>query len=79
MKNRLKKALINADGTVNGKVAAGLISLLIVLIQQILGVFGLRFHGDIGALIGAINTTLTILGLVGVLENPGIVTTPEDK
>lgn len=79
MKSRLKKALINADGTVNGKVVAGLISLLIVLVQQVLGVFGLHFHGDIGALVGAINTILTILGLVGVLENPGIVATPDDK
>lgn len=78
MKDKLKKALTNADGTINGKVVAGLISLLIVLVQQVLGVFGLRFHGDVGSLIGAINTVLTILGLIGVLENPGIVTKPNE-
>lgn len=79
MKNKLKKALINADGTINGKVVAGLISLLIVLVQQVLAIFGLHFHGDVGALVGAINTVLTILGLIGVLENPGTVTVPEDN
>lgn len=78
MKDKLKKALTNADGTINGKVVAGLISLLIVLVQQVLGVFGLHFHGDVGSLIGAINTVLTILGLIGVLENPGIVTKPNE-
>lgn len=78
MKSKLKKALTNADGTINGKVVAGLISLLIVLVQQVLGVFGLHFHGDVGSLIGAINTVLTILGLIGVLENPGIVTKPNE-
>ncbi len=78
MKDKLKKALTNADGTINGKVVAGLISLLIVLVQQVLCVFGLHFHGDVGSLIGAINTVLTILGLIGVLENPGIVTKPNE-
>lgn len=78
MKDKLKKALINADGTINGKVVAGLISLLIVLVQQVLAIFGLHFHGDVGALVEAINTVLTILGLIGVLENPGIVTKPNE-
>lgn len=77
MINKLKKSLYNADGTLNGTIIASLISLLLVLIQQILAVFGLRFTGDIGDLVGGINTILTILGLLGVVENTGTVEPPK--
>ena len=36
----------NADGSLNGKLIAGIISLLIVLIQQVLAAFGIKFTGD---------------------------------
>ena len=39
-----KISLKNADGSFNGKLIAGIISLLIVLIQQILAVFGIKFR-----------------------------------
>lgn len=32
----------NADGSLNGKLIAGIISLLIVLIQQIFAMFGIK-------------------------------------
>ena len=78
MRTKIKSIIFNPDGTLNGKIIASLISLLLVLIQQVLAIFGLHFHGDVGSLVGAINTVLTILGLIGVLENPGIVTKPNE-
>lgn len=57
-----KISLKNADGSFNGKLIAGIISLLIVLIQQILAVFGIKFAGDWTSIVAVVNTVLTILG-----------------
>ncbi|MCT3301798.1 holin [Lactiplantibacillus pentosus] len=59
----------NPDGSLNGKLIAGLISLLIVLIQQVLAVFGVKFTGDWTSIVAVINTVLTILGLLGVITD----------
>lgn len=77
MITKIKNALHNPDGTLNGKIIASLISLSLVLIQQLLAVFGLRFTGDMGNLVSGINTILTILGLLGVIENTGTVEPPK--
>ena len=69
----------NADGSLNGKLIAGLISLLIVLIQQVLAMFGIKFTGDWSAIVAVINTVLTILGMLGVITDVQIVTTPTVK
>ncbi|WP_436684517.1 phage holin [Lactiplantibacillus plantarum] len=66
----------NADGSFNGKLIAGIISLLIVLIQQVLAVFGIKFAGDWSAIVAVINTVLTILGMLGVITDVQTVTAP---
>ncbi|WP_459520329.1 phage holin [Lactiplantibacillus plantarum] len=66
----------NADGSLNGKLVAGIISLLIVLIQQIFAMFGIKFTGDWSAISAVINTVLTILGMLGVVTDVQTVTAP---
>lgn len=63
----LKNKFINQDGTINKTATVSLITLLIVLINQILLVFGITpTHED--QLIAVINTVLTIAGLLGFVE-----------
>lgn len=69
----------NADGSLNGKLIAGLISLLIVLIQQVLAMFGIKFTGDWSAIVAVVNTVLTILGMLGVVTDVQTVTSPTVK
>ncbi|KZT78040.1 prophage Lp2 protein 58 [Lactiplantibacillus plantarum] len=71
-----KISLKNPDGSLNGKLIAGLISLVIVLIQQILSVFGIKFTGDWTSIVAVVNTVLTILGLLGVVTDVQRVDTP---
>ncbi|MCG0810342.1 holin [Lactiplantibacillus plantarum] len=66
----------NADGSLNGKLIAGIISLLIVLVQQIFAMFGIKFTGDWSAIIAVVNTVLTILGMLGVITDVQGVTAP---
>lgn len=68
----------NADGSLNGKLIAGLISLLIVLIQQLLAVFGIKFTGDWTSIVAVVNTVLTILGLLGVVTDVQPVNVSQD-
>ncbi|MDN7071562.1 holin [Lactiplantibacillus plantarum] len=69
----------NADGSLNGKLIAGIISLLIVLIQQVFAMFGVKFTGDWSAIVAVINTVLTILGMLGVITDVQTVTAPTVK
>lgn len=63
----LKKKFINQDGTINKTATVSLITLLIVLINQFLLVFGITpTHED--QLIAVVNTILTIAGLLGFVE-----------
>ncbi|AZN82268.1 phage holin [Lactiplantibacillus plantarum] len=73
-----KISLKNADGSFNGKLIAGIISLLIVLIQQILAVFGIKFAGDWTSIVAVVNTVLTILGMLGVITDVQTVNVSED-
>ncbi len=66
----------NADGSLNGKLIAGIISLLIVLIQQVLAMFGIKFTGDWSAIVAVANTVLTILGMLGVVTDVQTVSAP---
>ena len=66
----------NADGSLNGKLIAGIISLLIVLIQQVFAMFGVKFTGDWSAIVAVINTVLTILGMLGVITDVQTVASP---
>ena len=69
----------NVDGSLNGKLIAGIISLLIVLIQQIFAMFGIKFTGDWSAIVAVINTVLTILGMLGVITDVQTVSAPTVK
>lgn len=69
----------NADGSLNGKLIAGIISLLIVLIQQIFAMFGIKFTGDWSAIVAVINTVLASLGMLGVVTDVQTVTAPTVK
>ena len=69
----------NADGSLNGKLIAGIISLLIVLIQQVFAMFGIKFTGDWSAIVAVVNTVLTILGMLGVITDVQTVTAPTVK
>ncbi|MCT3020892.1 holin [Pediococcus pentosaceus] len=53
----------------DGKLLAGLISLGIVLIQQVMVVFGFTYPVNWGGIVGIINTVLTILGMLGVVSD----------
>lgn len=66
----------NADGSLNGKLIAGIISLSIVLIQQVLFAFGIKFPGDWTSIVAVINTVLTILGMLGVITDVQTVSAP---
>ncbi|MCG0664701.1 holin [Lactiplantibacillus plantarum] len=69
----------NADGSLNGKLIAGIISLLIVLVQQIFAMFGIKFTGDWTSIVAVVNTVLTILGMLGVITDVQTVTLPTVK
>lgn len=63
----LKKKFINQDGTINKTSTVSLITLLIVLVNQILLIFGITLvHED--QAVAVINTVLTIAGLLGFVE-----------
>ncbi|WP_432374259.1 phage holin [Lactiplantibacillus pentosus] len=66
----------NVDGSLNGKLIAGIISLLIVLVQQVFAMFGIKFTGDWTSIVAVINTVLTILGMLGVVTDVQTVTAP---
>ena len=75
-KEMKKISFKNADGSLNGKLIAGIISLLIVLIQQVLFAFGIKFPGDWTSIVAVINTVLTILGMLGVVTDVQTVSAP---
>nr|DAO54839.1 MAG TPA: holin [Caudoviricetes sp.] len=75
-KEMKKISFKNADGSLNGKLIAGIISLLIVLIQQVFAMFGVKFTGDWSAVVAVINTVLTILGMLGVITDVQTVAAP---
>ncbi|GEL32945.1 hypothetical protein LPJCM8341_18770 [Lactiplantibacillus plantarum subsp. plantarum] len=78
-KEMRKISFKNVDGSLNGKLIAGIISLLIVLIQQVFAMFGVKFTGDWSAIIAVVNTVLTILGMLGVITDVQTVTVPTVK
>ena len=79
MLQKMNNALKNPDGSYSGKVIAGLVSLLIVLIQQLFAAFGVKFTGDWNAIVAVVNTVLTILGILGVVSGGGVVETQAEK
>lgn len=70
MKDKVYKALHNADGTLNRMTLAGMVSALLLLVQQIAGLLGMDLTGQMAAVQDCINTALTILTIVGVVSVP---------
>ncbi|NME31283.1 phage holin [Ligilactobacillus ruminis] len=70
MVDKIKKALYNADGTLNRGTVVGLVSALLLLAQQIAGIFGLDLTGQMSAVQDCVNTVLTILTVLGVMSFP---------
>ena len=77
MKN-IKNKFIDGDGKINGKMVAGSISLIIMLGQQVFAAFGIKFTGDLNAIVAAINTLLILLGFIGILSEPSEISTKLD-
>ncbi|QDZ69492.1 phage holin [Pediococcus pentosaceus] len=67
----------------DGKLWAGLISLLIVLVQQLMVAFGYNYPVNWQNIVGIINTVLTLLGMLGVISDVRVVINrggdPDDK
>lgn len=61
----------------DGKLWAGLISLIIVLVQQLMVAFGFTYPVDWQNIVGIINTVLTILGMLGVISDTTVVNNPK--
>ncbi|KAF0422843.1 phage holin [Pediococcus pentosaceus] len=57
----------------DGKLISGLISLGIVLVQQLMVAFGFTYPVDWQNIIGIVNTVLTILGMLGVISDTTLV------
>ena len=70
MGDKIRKALYNADGTLNRGTVVGLVSALLLLAQQIAGIFGLDLTGQMSAVQDCVNTVLTILTILGVVSVP---------
>jgi len=70
MEDKIRKALYNADGTLNRGTVVGLVSALLLLAQQIAGIFGLDLTGQMSAVQDCVNTVLTILTVLGVVSVP---------
>lgn len=70
MGDKIRKALYNADGTLNRGTIVGLVSALLLLAQQIAGIFGLDLTGQMSAVQDCVNTVLTILTILGVVSVP---------
>lgn len=70
MGDKIRKTLYNADGTLNRGTVVGLVSALLLLAQQIAGIFGLDLTGQMSAVQDCVNTVLTILTVLGVVSVP---------
>lgn len=70
MRDKVYKALHNVDGTLNRMTLAGLVSALLLLVQQVAGLLGMDLTGQMAAVQDCINTVLTILTILGVVSVP---------
>ena len=52
----MKKVLFDKDGKLNRKTVTSLVVLLLVLLQQLCAIFGLKFTGDTGQIMNLVNS-----------------------
>lgn len=64
----MKKVFLDKNGKVNRKTVTSLILLLIVLVQQLCAIFGIKFTGDPSRIMDLVNTILTIGGILGLVD-----------
>ncbi|MCS8569443.1 phage holin family protein [Pediococcus pentosaceus] len=80
--NKVKEKAKNINWH-DGKLWAGLISLLIVLVQQLMVAFGYNYPVNWQNIVGIINTVLTLLGMLGVISDVTVVSNhrgePDEK
>lgn len=77
--NKILSALKTSEGAWNGKQIAGLTSLFVVLIQQILAVAGINVPVNWQGIVDIANTLLVILGLLGVVTGDTTVIIPKKE
>lgn len=77
--NRALSILKDKDGSWNGKQIAGLLSLGVVLGQQIFAFCGVNIPVDWQGIVNIMNTILLILGLLGVVTGDSKVIVPEKE
>lgn len=77
--NKIVSALKTKDGSWNGKQIAGLLSLGVVLGQQIFAFCGVNVPVDWQDIVNILNTILLILGLLGVVTGDSKVIVPEKE
>lgn len=64
----MKKVFLDKDGRLNRKTVTSLVLLLIVLVQQLCAIFGIKFTGDPSRIMDLVNTILTIGGILGLVD-----------
>ena len=64
----MRKVFLDGDGKLNRKTVTSLVLLLIVLIQQLCAIFGIKFTGDPSRIMDLVNTILTIGGILGLVD-----------
>lgn len=74
---KILTALKTKDGQWNGKQIAGLLSLFVVLGQQVLSVAGIDVPVNWQGIVDIVNTVLVILGLLGVVTGDSTVIIPK--
>lgn len=77
--NKIISALKTKDGSWNGKQVAGLLSLGIVLGQQIISFCGVEVPVNWQGIVDILNTILLILGLLGVVTGDSKVIVPREE
>lgn len=64
----MRKVFLDKDGRLNRKTVTSLVLLLIVLVQQLCAIFGIKFTGDPSRIMDLVNTILTIGGILGLVD-----------
>lgn len=66
MLENIKRTFVK-DGKLDGKMVSSVVALLIVLVQEILAIFGIQPTHNLSAIVDLVNTILALLGAMGIL------------